>query len=46
MQKITILRRVAPVVAIIALTMVLASSCNSSSKYGCPNKLETGAALR
>ncbi len=46
MQKFTILRRVAPLVAIMALAILTASSCASNSKYGCPNKLEASAGLR
>lgn len=46
MQKFTILRRVAPLVAILALALLTASSCNSSSKYGCPNKLESSTGIR
>jgi hypothetical protein len=46
MQKFTILRRVAPLMAILALAVVMASSCNSTSKYGCPNKLEASSSLR
>ena len=39
MQLFSKFRRVAPIVAIIALALV--SSCNSSKKYGCPNHLFT-----
>lgn len=46
MQKFTNIRRVAPFVAILFLAVVMASSCNSTNKYGCPNKLESGVALR
>lgn len=42
MQKFTILRRIAPVVAILALALMVTSSCTSTNKYGCPNKLESG----
>jgi|GEM_PF-1635957 len=45
MNKFTILRRVAPVVALLALTVLMASSCASSNKYGCPNKLESGVGM-
>lgn len=46
MQKFTNIRRILPFVAILFLAVVMASSCNSTSKYGCPNKLESGAAFR
>lgn len=46
MQKFTILRSVAPLILILALAVLTASSCNSTSKYGCPNKLESGSGLR
>ena len=45
MKKFTILRRVAPVLAILALIVLTASSCASSNKYGCPNKLESGVGM-
>jgi len=39
MQLFSVLRRVVPVVAVLAL--VLLASCNGSSKkYGCPNHLK------
>lgn len=41
MQSSLILRRVAPIVLIVA--MVFAASCTSSRKYGCPNKLEASS---
>lgn len=45
MQKFTILRRVAPLVALMFLAALVTSSCNTTSKYGCPNHLEAGTQL-
>ncbi len=45
MKKFTILRRIAPIVALLALTVMMASSCASTNKYGCPNHLESGAGM-
>ena len=39
MQAISKIRRVVPIVAVIALAL-FASSCASNKKYGCPNKLQ------
>lgn len=41
MQKFSTIRRIAPVVAILALAVMMTASCTSSNKYGCPNKLQT-----
>ncbi|MCB0698744.1 MAG: hypothetical protein H6551_00675 [Chitinophagales bacterium] len=45
MQKSTILRRVAPMMLILALAVMMSASCTSTSKYGCPNKLEAGTSM-
>ncbi len=45
MQKFTILRRVIPVVAVLALAVMMTASCTSTSKYGCPNKLQSTTQL-
>lgn len=44
MQAFSKLRRIAPVVLLAA--MVLAASCTSSRKYGCPNKLSLPTFVR
>lgn len=46
MQKFTFISRIAPLVVILALAILTASSCASNNKYGCPNKLEASAGLR
>jgi len=45
MKTFSSLRRIVPVVAVVALAL-LASSCASNKKYGCPNKLEVSSLLR
>ncbi|MCB9047561.1 MAG: hypothetical protein H6550_15615 [Chitinophagales bacterium] len=45
MKKYTILRRVAPIVALLTLTVMMASSCASTNKYGCPNHLESSVGM-
>ena len=44
MPLISKIRRIAPIVAIIALAMM--ASCNGSKKYGCPNHLFTPSVVR
>jgi hypothetical protein len=44
MKAISKLRRVVPVVAVVALTLL--ASCASNKKYGCPNKLQGSSILR
>ncbi len=44
MKAISTIRRIVPVVAVVAL--VLLASCASNKKYGCPNKLQASALLR
>jgi hypothetical protein len=41
----TIIRRVVPVVALAAL-IISVSSCSSTKKYGCPNKLQISAFIK
>ena len=45
MQISNKLRKIAPIVALVALVMA-ATSCTSTKKYGCPNKLEISAFFR
>jgi hypothetical protein len=44
MQAFSTLRRIVPVVAVVAL--VLLASCASNKKYGCPNKIQALSILR
>jgi len=44
MKAFSSLRRLVPVVAVVAL--VLLASCASNKKYGCPNKLQSSSILR
>jgi len=44
MQAIKTLRRLVPVVAVVALALL--ASCASNKKYGCPNKLQVSGILR
>lgn len=39
MKSVSTLRRIIPLVAVIALAL-FATSCASNKKYGCPNKLQ------
>jgi hypothetical protein len=44
MQAISKLRRIVPVIAVVALALL--ASCASNKKYGCPNKLQVSSVLR
>ena len=44
MQVLSTLRRIVPVVAVVAL--IFLASCASNKKYGCPNKLQVVSILR
>ncbi|HRO42315.1 MAG TPA: hypothetical protein PL009_05740 [Flavipsychrobacter sp.] len=44
MIAVSTLRRLVPVVAVVALAFL--ASCASNKKYGCPNKLEVSSILR
>lgn len=45
MQLFTNLRRIIPVITIVAM-VILVSSCASNKKYGCPNHLEIPSVLK
>jgi len=44
MQAFSTIRRIVPVVAVVALFLL--ASCASNKKYGCPNKLQGTSILR
>jgi len=45
MRAISTIRRIVPIVAVVALALMTAS-CASNKKYGCPNKLHVSSILR
>lgn len=45
MQINSRVRRIVPVMVVVAL-VVLMASCSSSKKYGCPNHIQISALLR
>jgi hypothetical protein len=45
MKKLNQLRRIAPVVIVVAM-LIASTACTSNKKYGCPNHLNSGISAR